>query len=37
VLGPGDILYNCGDIDNRLYYIISGEIQFFVDKLEKDS
>ena len=32
VFGPGEIVFNKGSIDNRLYFIKKGEIEFF-DKL----
>jgi len=30
-LGPGEILFNQGEIDMRLFYIIKGEIELFID------
>lgn len=29
VLGPGEILFNQGDEDRRLFFIKKGEIEFF--------
>ena len=32
VFGPGEIVFNKGSNDNRLYFIKKGEIEFF-DKI----
>ena len=29
--GPGELLYQKGEIDNKFYYIVKGEVELFVD------
>ena len=31
VFGPGEIIFNKGDNDKRLYFIKKGEIEYFVN------
>lgn len=37
LLGPGEIIYNQNDMDDKLYFVIKGEVETFIDKKSLDS
>lgn len=33
-LGPGEVLHNIGEVDERIFFVLSGEIEQYVDLQE---